>query len=311
MTGVLFAILALGALAVGCAGSAPLAPKAVALNEAAAAALERGDLETAHARLALALEYHPRFVEALTNLGLVEMQRGNFEAARRLLVRARRLNPDIAQPHHGLGVLAEREHRRREAAEHYRQALAVDPGFAPARANLGRALFDAGMVEHAREQFLRLVEVAPEVAAGWSGLAEALIRLGRVEEADDVIERGLERFPADRALNVLGARSMLRRGDTHRAVEVLTPLSDANTDDAASAATWLATAHLSAGRNEAAARAAHHAVSLVPDDPVAVHVLAQALAALGHPDAEKWLARSSLLRREGARPGGITAASAE
>src|SRR6478609_8743317 len=92
----------------GCSGSAPLPPQAVALNRAGAEALARGDLETADARFNLALEYSPRFVEALVNQGLVELQRGNFDRARELVVRARRLNPDVAQPHHALGVLAAR-----------------------------------------------------------------------------------------------------------------------------------------------------------------------------------------------------------
>src|SRR4051812_49530539 len=82
----------------GCAGAAPLPPKAIALNRAGAEALAEGDLETADARLSLALEYSPRFVEALVNQGLVELQRGNFDRARELFTRARRLNPDVAQP---------------------------------------------------------------------------------------------------------------------------------------------------------------------------------------------------------------------
>src|SRR4051812_49426977 len=93
-------------LATGCAGTAPLAKKAVALKHAWAEAMAKGALETAEARFALALEYPPQFVEALTNLGLLEMQRGNLARARLELERARRINPDLAQPHHGLGVLA-------------------------------------------------------------------------------------------------------------------------------------------------------------------------------------------------------------
>src|SRR5437016_2981050 len=120
-------LLAWAALSIACAGTAPLAPKAVDLNRAGTEALAHGDLETAEARFALALEYHPRFVEALTNLGLVEMQRGNLARARLHFERARRINADLAQPHHALGVLSERERHPDVAAEHYRDALKVDP----------------------------------------------------------------------------------------------------------------------------------------------------------------------------------------
>ncbi|HEY3594424.1 MAG TPA: tetratricopeptide repeat protein, partial [Polyangiaceae bacterium] len=132
----LYVILTATGLIAGCAGTAPLQPKAVQLNRAGTEALAGGDLETAEARFALALEYHPRFVEALVNLGLVEMQRGNFARARLDFERALRINSDLAQPHHALGVLAERERRPDVAAEHYREALRVNPGFAASRGNL-------------------------------------------------------------------------------------------------------------------------------------------------------------------------------
>ena len=159
-------LLVVPALAWACAGTAPLAPKAVELNRAGTAALAAGDLETAEARFALALEYHPRFVEALTNLGLVEIQRGNLALARLQFERARRINPDLAQPHHALGVLAERERRPDIAAEHYRDALKVNPGFGSSRANLARVLFAAGRFDEAREQFLRLGRGRSRTARG-------------------------------------------------------------------------------------------------------------------------------------------------
>src|SRR5690606_16357947 len=154
-------------------------------------ALAEGDLETAEARFALALEYSGNFVEALVNQALVEMQRGNFENARRMLKRAKRLNPDVAQPYHGLGVLSERERKHDEASAHYAEALRIDPGFAPARMNLARMLFNAGMYEHARVQFKKLVEIAPDEPSGYSGLSETLIQLGRMNEANQTLERGL------------------------------------------------------------------------------------------------------------------------
>ncbi len=138
----------IGILLLGCRAAAPLPAQAIALNRGGAEALARGDLETADARLSLALEYSPHFVEALVNQGLVELQRGNFERARELLMRARRLNPDVAQPHHGLGILAERQARPDEASRHYYarargrsrlRAVASQPG-APAvrRRHAGR-----------------------------------------------------------------------------------------------------------------------------------------------------------------------------
>lgn len=109
-----------------CTGMATLSPRALALNREGAAALAAGNLETAEARLALALEYSNRFTEAWVNLGLVELQRGSFDCARRDFLEARRLNPDLPTPHHALGLLAEREGDVAAAEAGYRAALKVD-----------------------------------------------------------------------------------------------------------------------------------------------------------------------------------------
>jgi len=282
----------LGISLLGCAGTAPLPPQAVALNRAGAEALARGDLETADARLSLALEYSPRFVEALVNQGLLELQRGNFERARELLMRARRLNADVAQPHHALGILAERQARPDEASRHYYEALAVDPGFAPARANLARLLFDASMLDEALIQFKRLSEVAPDSPEAAQGLAETLLRLGRVDEAEAVTRNARARFPDSPELTVLAARSLLRQGNIARAVELLSPLGYGRDDVAANALGWLATAELLRGQPRQAIGAAKRALELEPSSPVATYAMAQALEALGDPAAIAWQRRA-------------------
>ena len=280
----------------GCAGTAPLPPKALALNRAGAEALARGDLETADARLSLALEYSPRFVEALVNQGLVELQRGNFERARELITRARRVNSDVAQPHHALGILAERQARPDEASQHYYAALAVDPGFAPSRANLARLLFDAGMLEEALVQFKRLSEVAADSPEAQQGLAETLLRLGRIDEAEAVTRVARERFPESAELTVLAARSLLRKGDVGRAIALLSPLGYGRDDVAASALGWLATAELLRGEPRLAVGAAKRALELEPSSPVATYAMAQALEALGDPSAIAWQRRARVRR---------------
>jgi tetratricopeptide (TPR) repeat protein len=280
----------------GCAATAPLPPQALALNRAGAEALARGDLETADARLSLALEYSPRFVEALVNQGLVELQRGNFDRARELFSRARRLNADVAQPHHALGVLAERQARPDEASRHYYEALAVDPGFEPARANLARLLFDAGMLEEALVQFKRLVEAAPHSPPAQVGLAETLLRLGRLAEAEAVTTASSLQHPQVPELTVLRARALLRRGEIDKAIELLLPLGYGRDDVAASALSWLGTAELLRHEPRRAVGAAQRALELDPDSPVATFVMARALEALGDPAALSWQQRARRAR---------------
>ncbi len=264
-------------LAVASCATAPLPKKAIELNRAGAAALAIGDLETAEARLALALEYSGRFTEAWVNLGLVELRRGNFERAVRNFVTARDLNPDLPAPHHALGLLADREGDGPRAEAYYRAALRVDPGFAPARINLGRRLFERGATEEAREQFLRATESAPDVPEAWSGLCEALLRLDRVDDAAFALGRAFGRLGRRPALSLLEARILLRRGDFAAAEALLTrsTLVGAGVDPrlAAEALAWLAVARFGQGRVSAGCEAAELSVATDAHDGVAQYAV--------------------------------------
>jgi Flp pilus assembly protein TadD len=266
------AALAMGGA--GCASNPPLPRAALALNAAGAQAIAQGDLSVAEARLSVALEYSPRFVEAWVNLGYVELGRGNFEQARRDFLKARDLNEDIPAPHHALGLLADRQGHGEAAEAHYRAALKVDPGFAPARANLARRLFARGQYENAREQFQRLREVAPGAAEGWAGEAESLLQLDREAEAEGVVERAREAIGDAPSLVLVHARLRLAAGDWDEAEAVLAPLvgGDDRTRQAAAWA-WIAVARAGRGDAEGARAAATSALALDRDEPVARHAL--------------------------------------
>ncbi|HEU4538232.1 MAG TPA: tetratricopeptide repeat protein, partial [Polyangiaceae bacterium] len=274
--------------ALGCSGSAPLAPKAVQLNRLGVEALAAGDYATAEARFAVALEFHPRFVEAQVNLGLTELARGNHGRARALFLRARSLNADLPHPHHGLGALADAERRPREAASHYREALRVDPAFVPARANLARDYFEAHMLDEAREQFLRLAEVAPHDERGPAGLAETLWRMGRPAEASEVVRAARARLGERPSLRLLAAREALAAGFVKEARAELMRLSSFRHEYATAARAWLAVADLAAGDLEAAR--AHAELALADDrhQPVASYALALLLEAKGDASAPAW-----------------------
>ena len=264
-----------------CTGMATLSPRALALNREGAAALAAGNLETAEARLALALEYSNRFTEAWVNLGLVELQRGSFDRARRDFLEARRLNPDLPTPHHALGLLAEREGDVAAAEAGYRAALKVDPGFAPARANLARRLFERAAFEEAREQFLRLTQIEPGLPEAWSGLVESLLRLDRVDDAARTLALARDRWGPRFAWTLLEARVLLRRCDFAAAIDRLESIlgvSDAR--QRASALAWLAIARLANGERAPAREAAAQAIDLDPSAPIARYASTAIRAAL-------------------------------
>lgn len=263
-------------LVAGCSGTVPLPRKAVALNAAGAQALADGDLAAAEARLSVALEYSPRFVEAWVNLGYVELRRGNFEQARRDFVKARSLNEDIPAPHHALGLLADEQGDGATAERCYRRALEVDPGFAPARANLARRLFARGQYENAREQFQRLREVAPDAVDGWAGEAESLLELGREAEAEQVVARGRGAVGDAAALMLLVARARIARGDWDDAEAILAGVvGDRDRVRAGAAWAWMAVVRVGRGDVEGARTAAAAALAVDRDDPVARYALRQ------------------------------------
>jgi tetratricopeptide (TPR) repeat protein len=273
-----FACLAL----TGCASAAPLPRKAVQLNALGVQALAAGDLSSAEARLSVALEYSPRFVEAWVNLGYVELGRGSFEQARRDFLRARELNQDIPAPHHALGVLAETQGRGLEAESFYRAALKVDPGFSPSRANLAARLFARGQIENAREQFERLVAVAPGEVRGWVGWVECLLSLGREGDAQAVLARAREKAGDAPGLMLLVAREQLRLGDWDEAEATLAPLTGQRDRQGAGAAWgWIAVARLGRGDVAGAEQASGASLAVDRKDPVALY--ARRLAARGRP----------------------------
>ena len=260
--------------ATGCAATAPLAPKAIALNDQGAKALQADDLEHAEAELGLALEYNPRFTEAWVNLGLVEMRLGHFEKAHHDFRKAIELNPDLPAPFHGRGLLEERMGELEKAEKSYREALKVDPGFGPARVNLGRLLFARHEYDAAREQFLRLTEVAPNVVEGWSGLVESMLRLHRDHEADALLDQARDKLGERPALVLLVARRLLRDGDAPAAIAALDPITrDGNPKIQASAFAWIAVARAAQGDIEASRTAAHKALELDPKNDVALYAM--------------------------------------
>jgi len=254
---------------VGCSQSTMLPRKAIELNRAGAQAFAAGHLEIAEARIALALEYNPKFTEAWVNLGLIYEAEGNFELARKDFVKARDLNPDIPVVHHALGQLDEREGSLPEAEHNYRQALKVDPGFAPARINLGRLLYARGAFDDSREQFLRLTQVAPEQSIGWSGLCESLLKLGRQAEAEDVLHHVGHAFADDPNIAILRGRILLLHKHYAEAVAELQPVSVSDDPHRAGAAlSWMALARLGMGDGDEAQAEADRAVALDSDDPL-------------------------------------------
>ena len=234
-----------------CAGTAPLAPKAVELNRAGTDALSAGDLETAEARFALALEYHPRFVEALTNLGLVEMQRGNLALARRTSS-----EPDASTPiwrslimrsECSSSAYAARTSRPSTTATRSRSTPASPP-----RGPTSGAFSSPPAFRRGARAIPPPRRGGPRNLAGRTGLAETLLRLGSATEGDAVVERAEPGFRrAARAPSSWRDESCARDA-LEEAETILRPLTTGRDDNARAAWSWIGAARLARGRRAGA-----------------------------------------------------------
>jgi Tfp pilus assembly protein PilF len=267
--------LTLGLVATACAPRGPVHPNAVELNRLGAYALAHGDLETAQARLSLAVEYHPLFVDAWVNLGVLDLARGDLAQAEKRFRHALAIDREAPGAHVGLGVVAERRGDPALAEKEYRAALALDPALPEPRANLARLLVERGALDEARDHLRRLIEVQADDPAGWYALVEVLFRMGRDPEASKLIDEAVERFGARPEIELLVARRDLRAGAYDEAIARLQPLVGLPGALGRAAGGWLAVARLERGEIEAARAAAKAVLARDPDDAVAREVLAK------------------------------------
>lgn len=268
-------VVAAVACGVACASRGAIHPNAIELNRLGAYALAEGDLDTAAARLSLAVEYHPEFVEAWINLGLLELARGNVDRAEAHFRRAIAIDRYAADAWVGMGVVAEKRGDPALAEEHYRRALSIDPGLPEPRADLARLLVARGALDEARDQLRRLIEVQADDPAGWVALAEVLWRMDRDPEASTVVEEAWARLGDRPETELLVARRSLRAGEIDEAIARLEPLSTIPGAIGRLAGGWLAAALLAKGDVAGARIAAQRVLSRDPEDSLARHVLVE------------------------------------
>jgi Tfp pilus assembly protein PilF len=268
--------LAVVVLLLACSPRGAIHPNAVELNKNGAYALAHGDLETAQARLSLAVEYHPNFVEAWINLGLLELARGDVAMAEKRFKRAVAIDKDAAGAHVGLGVVAERRADFPLAEKEYRAALAIDPGLPEPRANLARLLADRGALDEARDHLRRLIEVQSDDPAGWIALCEVLWRMGRDAEASVLVDEAAAHLGDRPEMDLLLARRDLRAGDLDEAIARLAPLAKLPGALGRAAGGWLGIARQHRVRSRARAREIALLEPRDPEDALAKHVIAKA-----------------------------------
>lgn len=163
-----------------------------AYNDECAVLFARGELEQAEAACDHALEYQPKYWDALHNKGLIRQARGDVKAARRLYREALRANPDLAQSYNALGLLSLDGRDFEAAKDWFKAALRVNPDYAEARANLGLTCLRADDLDGAEQAYRHLTLSAPWLSEPYAQLGVIMLLRGRTADAIRWLARAVE-----------------------------------------------------------------------------------------------------------------------
>lgn len=146
-------------------------------------------LEEADAACDHALEYQPKYWDALHNKGLIAQTRGDKKLAKKFYIEALRANQHMKASLNSLGAISMEEGDLETAAEQFRAALVVDPSYREARRNIGAVHLQQRDFAAAEKDFRQLLLVDPNLVEAHLGLASALMAQQKVDDACGVLER--------------------------------------------------------------------------------------------------------------------------
>lgn len=143
----------------------------------------QGDRQKSAGELLAALKIYPRFLRALTYLGITYAESGDPSTAAGILNAATRLYPDDAGAHFNLGIAYGATGTGDEISE-YRRALEINPDLVPVYLNLGAALYNKGQYDEAIRVYRQGIEVNPLMASLHYSLGVTLQHQGKAQEAE-------------------------------------------------------------------------------------------------------------------------------
>jgi tetratricopeptide (TPR) repeat protein len=174
-------------------------------NTVCAQLLVAGQLDQADAACDHALEYQPRYWDALHNKAMIAQARGDKKKAKLLYIEALRANPNMKSSLNSLGAIAMEEGDLKGALNYFHGALVVDPAYLEARRNMGAVHLQQRDFAEAVKDFRQLLLVEPNLVEGHLGLASGLMAQQKFDEGCAVLERAT-------TLDVGDDRAWLMRG---------------------------------------------------------------------------------------------------
>ncbi len=134
--------------------------------------------------LLASLRIDPRFIRALTWLGVTFAEEGNSDRAIGVLRFAAQVDPADPGAMFNLAVALEASGHMAEAESAYRKAKELEPDLVPVYLNLGGLLLNQEKVKEARDIFKQGLQMNPLSASLYYNLAQLEQKAGRREEAE-------------------------------------------------------------------------------------------------------------------------------
>ena len=229
--------------------------------------IEDGRFADARQAFLTALDHHPDFAGAHSNLAELDIMAGLYEQAADRYLRATELEPDVALFRYNLGSTLLKLNRHTEAIDNLERAIELDPGQVPAYNELAKAYRELGRLADASRALEQgLAQDPDELPQGWE--APLYKNLGQVAMADGDAANAIRHFGA--------ARSHYQPSDVSDLAEISLLLAAANhqVDDSAEVCRWLDELQRHApdlvgpwNPDRPAELAASHGCTLRPTDP--------------------------------------------
>jgi tetratricopeptide (TPR) repeat protein len=189
-----------------------------ALIDAALAAHEAGQLDSAEILYREALALDPAHAGVLHYFGVLHFQRGNHDAAASLMSRALKLDRHNAACWSNRGLVAAALGHFDEAMICYDQALQLQPDFADAHNNFGVALQAQGALPDAIEHYRLALTANPALVDAHLNLGTALGKLARYDEALACYRQVLSLDPASAEAHFNAGNAHNAQGDPDAAI---------------------------------------------------------------------------------------------
>jgi tetratricopeptide (TPR) repeat protein len=146
------------------------------------ALLHQGRTDEALEQLRTVLQYAPKHLQSLVNIGCIHLGRGDADGALRTFTSALTVW-DLPLVRANLAVAYLQLGQLKEAVRHLEIALALDANLPDAWTNLGSALLRLDRLEESVEASRKALAIRPDLAMAHNNLGLALLAMEQVEEA--------------------------------------------------------------------------------------------------------------------------------